>query len=302
MEKPTLDLVAVLGDYMVEQEEQRQKNGRIYASELGVALGPELDGCTLGFWLKCKDEPRRDRTPGEILMTQAGELLHDYLSKAIAAALVGTDWWVVSVETRVHIEAHGEEIGSRLDVKIAHISGHTIVIDIKTKRGAAFKFLNEPKPGNVLQVQAYIKGEDADEGGLLYVDREGQNFMKYFEVTRADDEVEDAILTLKNIRDNPVPPNPVSLRLNIKENKGPDSLYLKVPWQIDWCDLKQCACAKALPAHKDDIPTGIVAKIHEAKDDGPDVLIMSEGEEKWEPIVRDLLAKAGRVVRPKQED
>jgi hypothetical protein len=290
-EVPTLDLVKVLGDHMVAEENQRDKSGRIYASELGVALGPEHDGCTLGFWLKCRNEPRRDRTPGEILMTQVGELLHDYLSEMLRKVLPQHGWEVIAVEERVKIEAHGESIGSRLDVKMRHTeTGHVRVIDIKTKRGGAFKWLNEAKPGNELQVQAYIFGEDADDGGLLYVDREGQNFMRYFEVERADERPVEAIRRLKEIRDSPEPPAPVSLRLNVKENKGPDSVYLNVPWQIEWCDLKKCRCKEALP--KGDVPSGVAAKLHEVKDEEStfEVRLTDDGMP-WEGLIMELLEK-----------
>jgi hypothetical protein len=170
------------------------------------------------------------------------------------------------------------------------------VVDIKTKRGGAFSYLNEAKPGNILQVQAYMKGENADFGSVLYVDREGQNFMREFDVPRADNRPEEAVRRLVSIRDNPIPPAPVGLRIVRNTNKGPDSFRVELPWQIGWCDLVTCACKKALPCKS--IPKGIVGKLHPATADlrEPEVprfeVHLTEEGEAVRSIVLDLLEKA----------
>lgn len=288
MNEDTLNLPEVLASYIVESQETRTKNGRIWASELGVALGPEHDGCTLAFWLKCKDEPTKDKKPGELLMLKMGDLVHDYIAELIGKAVWSHGWAVAAVEKRVTLEVElegdtTESVGSRLDILLEHReTGRKHVVDIKTKRGGAFRFLNEAKPGNILQVQAYMKGEDADTGSVLYVDREGQNFMREFDVPRDDSRPETAIRTLAAIRDNPIPPAPVGLRVVRNVNKGPDSVKVELPWQIQWCDLQSCACKKALPCKK--IPKGIVAKLHEVDELVSEVRLTDEGQ-----AVKDIL-------------
>lgn len=287
-----LNLPEVLEAYLLASNTPRKKEGRIWASDLGIALGPELDGCTLSFWLKCKDEPRRDKTAGELLMLSIGNTTHDFIADLISKAVQPYGWTVESVEKRVTLEVEidgdtTESVGSRLDIKLKHgETGATHVIDIKTKRGGAFRFLLDGKPGDYLQVQAYMKGEDADFGSLLYVDREGQNFVREFNVPRSDHRPEEAIKRLVAIRDNPTPPDPVELRLERKENKGPDSVYIKMPWQIEWCDLLTCACKKSLPCKT--VPSGIVAKLHPVK--GAEKSYTVKVTEDGEPVRSMLLA------------
>jgi hypothetical protein len=254
-----LNIPELLGEYLQRIRKGWDKNGRIYASDVGIALGPEHAGCTLAFWLKCKNEPRKEKGPGELLLLQQGDNVHEVIQAMVAEAVKGTGWTVVGNEEKCEVHVDGERVGGRLDIRLQHDDGRVHIIDIKTKRGQAFRFLPEAKPGDVLQVQLYMKATDADSGSVLYVDREGQNFMREFDVERNDVRPETAVRKLVAIRDNPTPPAPVTLKLERKENKGPDSLYLKVPWQIGWCDLQQCACRKALPIKG--TPDGIIAKL-----------------------------------------
>jgi hypothetical protein len=118
-----LNLPEVLAEYMLAQNKPWKKNGKIWASELGIALGPEHDGCTLAFWLKCKDEPTRDKKPGELLMLKMGDVVHEYVTKLVAEAVKPHGWVVDKIETRVTLEVEidgdtTESVGSRLDIKL----------------------------------------------------------------------------------------------------------------------------------------------------------------------------------------
>jgi hypothetical protein len=291
----TVNLAQAIGDYLMESEKPWEKRGRIYASELGLALGPEHSGCTLAFWLKCKNEPTKPDTPGRILMRRIGDLVHDYIASIIGRAVGPYGWYVVAIEERVTLEVEidddtTETIGSRLDIKLRHYeTGLEWVIDIKTKRGGAFRFLKESKPGDVLQVQGYMKGEDADLGSVLYVDREGQNLVRQFDVDRGDERPEEAVRRLVAIRDNETPPPAVGLKVKRVNNKGPDSIYVNLPWQIEWCDLQSCACRKALPCKS--VPKGIVAKLHDVKDqEGTYEIRLTEDGEQLRDLILHLLA------------
>jgi hypothetical protein len=273
---PTLDLESIMAEAMLAEYNSYPKNMKLWASDLGYSLGPDKDGCPLGFWLSCRDEPKRDPTPGEVMLFKAGDLLHDFIAQMLEKWLPLHGWEVVGVETRVA----GLHATGRLDVKVRHVStGITRVIDVKTKRGNAFRYLNEPKDGNRLQVQFYTKHEDADVGDLLYVDREGQNFMRHFEVPRNDDAAQAAEEGIKELRDGPKP-EPLKAKLERKKNKGPDSIYLKYPWQVDWCNLKKCPCKKSIGA----LPEGILAKV---ANDGK--VTPEEGREGLLPMIVKLL-------------
>lgn len=290
-----LNLPEVLYEYLKENEGSWDKNGQIYASDLGVALGPEHSGCTLAFWLKCRNEPVRDKKPGELLMLRMGDVVHDYIARLVEKAVLPYGWYVEAVEERVtlEVELEGDEVesvGSRLDIRLRHIlTGAVHVVDVKTKRGGAFRYLKDAKPGDVLQVQGYMKAADADTGSVLYVDREGQNGFREFGVDRNDQRPEEAVRRLVAIRDSETPPAPVGLLVTRKVNKGPDSVYLKFPWQIEWCDLVGCACRKALPCKS--VPKGIVAKLHEQGDANTFEVRLTEDGAGLGDIILDLLTK-----------
>lgn len=275
---PDLSLEQVLAEAILADRQSWPKAMKIWPSDLGVALGPEHDGCQAAFWHRCRDAEQKEISPGQLLMFKVGDLIHEYMVEMLRKHLPAHGWEVVDDEGRA--EAFG--ISGRFDVKIRHIeTGWTRVVDFKTKRGNAFQYLNEPKPGNVIQDQFYIAAEDADDGSLLYIDREGQNFVREFLVERADHRPATAVKVLEEIRDAEEPPPPVELTLKRVRNKGPDSIYLNVPWQITWCSLKHCPCAAALPGS---VPDKIVAKV---SNDG--MVTPQEGYEKWLGLVLDML-------------
>jgi len=304
---PYLNLEECLEQFLMETRGGWDKNGKIYASDLGLALGPEHAGCQTAFWYKCRNAPTKDVNAGRLLLLQAGDLIHDWMGMALSRAVPAQGWRVISIEDRVYLDHDDESIGSRLDVMIQHVeTGWKTVIDVKTKRGNAFGYLDEVKPGDELQVQGYIKAADADDGWVLYVDREGQNFCRAFHVEREDHRPETAISILKEIRDADEPPPTLNLGIKITENKGPDSVSLKVPWQITWCDLKSCACANAFPYPN--VPTKVLGKLHPSKEDENNVEVrLNELGVEWAEQIVTLLGvdypdKVFTAVHPKPKE
>lgn len=273
-----LEVQKILGKAVLDEREPWPKEMKIWPSDLGVALGPEFGGCPVEFYHKCRDAPRKPINPGQALMFSQGDYLEDQVVGLMRKYLPQHGWVVRSTQAR-----HKEfGISGRSDVVIEEVStGYTIVVDVKTKRGAAFQYLNEPKESNVLQVQFYVAEADADAGMLVYVDREGQNFMRVFMVERADERPEKAVEVLTEIRDADEPPPTLDLTISRRKNQGADSVYLKTPWQMNWCSLKTCVCKAALPKSP---PGGIVAKV---SNDG--LVTATKGNDAWLPTVLALL-------------
>jgi len=271
-----IDLASVLSESL--RALNTPQKPRIRPSALGLALGPEHDGCQLSWWEQVHGAPVKEPSNGELLMFRQGDNLHEDLVILLMPSLMIEGWEIEGVEE----EARFYGVTGTYDLKIRHReTGTTVVIDFKTKRGNAFRYLDEPKSGDVLQVQFYVAAEIADYGVLLYVDREGQNFVRQFEVERDDERVCTAIDTMRSIWESDEPPEPVGLKLSRRQNKGADSVYLKLPWQIEWCRLETCSCLASLPKTP---PSGIVAKV---KNDG--LVIPTKGNEGWMPIVLRLL-------------
>lgn len=219
-------------------------------------------------------------------MLSNGDLGHEGVANLLLYGLPHAGYVVLSVEERVFFEHNGERIGSRLDVLIQEIAtGDKYVIDVKTKRGAAFKFLDEAKPSDEIQVQLYIAATDSVAGFLVYADREGQNGFRVFRVERDDSRPQKAVEILQQLRDGTLEPEYPVLRVTVSKNKGDDSIYLKDPWQMDWCDLKECRCSKAYGGRS---PDGIVAKVSGDEGD-PERVVSMKADVKWTPVVVGLL-------------
>lgn len=221
------------------------KNDRMHISDLGTVI----DGCPRQLWLRLQGAEKRPNKLGEEMMFDAGNRIHDRMVAALT--LGGLD--VVDSERETSFMG----MTGRYDVKLR--DGKDIVIaDFKTVRGAAFGYLNEPKPSHVAQVLGYVAAEDAARGMIIYVDREGQNGVRVFDLDRNDDEVIGMAEKLKEIAKGDKPPilQPVT---KIEKRKAFDTVYLKMPWNCDYCRYIDISCDGALP--KDMRDGGIAGRI-----------------------------------------
>lgn len=280
-----MGLVDILEEFIQGDHESWDKSMKLWASDFGTVLGPDDGGhCKLQFWLSCRNAPRKKNTPGELLMFKAGKLMEQWAGDTLKKWLPMHGWEVIGEEVR----ARTENLSGRMDFLLRHVAtGKKRVLEVKTKRGAAFGHLKTAAVNNVMQCQFYIKAEDADDGVVLYLDREGQNFARAFKVERDDKTIQWAEEELVRIRDGEKPA-PMAAKLTRTENKGPDSVYLELPWQVAWCKLKTCECKAAIGP----MPKGIVAKIDKKKR----VVTATEGNEKYLPTVIALL----RAAYPKE--
>lgn len=281
-EKPTggpmlPNLEAVLQEEILQDRETWPRKGRIYPSDLGTALGPDVAGCPAALWAKLKDEPQKELEPGVLLMFKIGDLVHDYIADLLKRALPRHGWEVVAVEKKTAYD----DLGGRLDIKVRHTAtGTERVIDGKTKRGKAFRYLPEPKPTDEVQVRYYVQAEGAAGGDLLYIDREGQNFVRHFPVSPDGEQVDRCIELIKRLRDMDEEDLPlVGFNVRVRENdKSAHAVYVDYPWQITWCSMKKCRCAEAVGKAP---PKKIVARLH---DDGT-VTAEKEQYEVWLDVV-----------------
>ncbi len=253
------------------QRKSWSRKGKLYISDLkwGIPLDEGGD-CPKKLWAKMRNEPERGAGPGVELMLAAGDRLHE----AVAGWLTENmkeDWVVHAVEKRCFYPTTTpvllDQLHGRMDIELRRVSScQAGVIDVKTKRGAAFGYLNEAHRADVLQVQCYMETVEpmpAETGLLVYADREGQNFIKCFPVKRDPQAVLHAYNRIIQIRqsamDGEAVPGmaPVVTR---KENKGPDSITVKWPWQVEWCPLEHCYCKARI---KKSLPKGVLAHVND---------------------------------------
>lgn len=216
---------------------------KLHVSDLAVALDGEK--CPRQLWLRVRGAEQRPLSLGQRLMFDHGHRIHQRMTQLLAKGLTG-GWKLAAVELSV-TDLLPDDMDGRLDTLLVGPNGERIVVDYKTVRGRAFQHLTEAKPAHVLQVRSYVRAMDADMGLVVYVDREGQNMVRQFPVTRDDKAVEDAIVKAQAIVAQKEPPPILPPQLEVKENKGPDSVKLKMPWMCDFCQFRDASCPGALP-------------------------------------------------------
>ena len=245
----------------------------LHISDLGTAIG---EGCPRALWLRLNGAKKKEATTGKLLMFHHGQRIHEDLVELITPHLPD-EWHIIKVEQPV--EVYG--LTGRYDYQMIHKDGTKVIVDFKSIRGRAFNYLDGPKPAHVIQVQGYMAAEDADHGIIWYVDREGQNASQQFVVERDDDRVEIAAMRLGYGARHKNPPLILDPVLEIKENKGPDSVKVKQPWQCDYCDYLDVSCPGALP--KEMRERGIVGKLGMCGDYMP-----TKGNEDMVNLVKEL--------------
>ena len=254
------ELTDLLAAHYLAQRKSWKREGRLYMSDLGD------EGCALSKWRTLKDYPQKPKTPGELLMFKQGDNLEEQVADDLASILADkTDWALVDRQTSVSITVDGEEITGKLDILMRNVvSAELLVLEVKSKRGRAFSFLPEAKRPNICQTRGYQDGTGATKGILVYVDREGQNFMRAFAVEPDHDDLFAEARKLQAMRDGPAP-DCMKLGYKRNSNKGADSFSLTMPWQVNWCNDLECPCKKSMPSFPDgkviakEGPTGLVA-------------------------------------------
>lgn len=274
------------------EPEHEWRADKLHVSDLAVAIEGDDGKCERQLWLRLAGVEPPAPTLGRVLMFDHGHRIHARMVELLDLGLTG-GWRIVEVEHPVTI-GHSSPVVGRLDVLLRGPCGQLVVLDFKTTRGRAFRYLDAPKPMHELQVQSYAFAVDAHAAVILYVDREGQNFIQQFNVERYDPRVKSAMGYAEGIRQWAIwyrvrkdahlreyGPDYLPPKITVNENKGPDSVKLSLPWQCQYCDYLDGACPGALaPSLRFN---GIVGHIHN------DDFVPKNGCETIAPIVRSEL-------------
>jgi hypothetical protein len=237
----SLDLVAALHDGITPVDDHWD-GSRLHISDLGKMLPGE--GCRRQVKLRLQGAAQRDPSLGQMLLFDHGHRIHERLTEVLRRGLP-SGWTIIGVEERTSIEHRGHLITGSCDLQLANERDEYLIVDYKTKRGRAFSYLTEARPANVLQVQGYLCAEDADHGILLYVDREGQNEAVQFHVERDDAAVYRAADTLVELVESEELPPVLEPAIKLQERKGPDAVYMDLPWQCSYCPYMGVSCPGA---------------------------------------------------------
>lgn len=225
------NLVASL-EKAIKAEPDGWRKDLLHVSDTRHALRGE--GCPRQLWLRVHGARENDERLGTSLMFDHGKRIHERVCGLLECGLKRSGWKVEATERSVVPELMKSGLGierGRLDIELVHRKGARAIVDLKTVRGRAFRYLKEPKRPHVVQLQTYMRLRGAPSGVLLYLDREGQNAARQFYVERDDDTVERAASVCRAIVSRKEPPPPLTL-----EKRG------KLPWQCSYCPFKGVSC------------------------------------------------------------
>jgi hypothetical protein len=210
---------------------------RLHISDTGYSA--QGGQCKRQLYLRLQGAASRPPSTGMMWLWDRGQGAEARVLELLRERL--SDEW--EIHTQVEVEYDG--IKGTLDFLLIHKeTGFVVIIDCKTARGNAFSRLEqEPKESHVLQVSTYA------------VDREGQNGFIQWEVVPDKAAVDQAIGEVREVSALGYEPAILRPNLNLRENKGPDSVTIKEPWQCSYCDFRGVSCDGAIPPHmRDEIP------------------------------------------------
>jgi len=232
----------------LRSKEDSWQDRKIHASDLGVGVDIADGGtCHRQFYLRLKGAEKKEPTLGQLLMWDHGKRIEERIRRLIIEGGLGDKWQLLDEKDEDRIVELPYGIIGEYDGKVVHKDGWVLMLDYKTSRGRAFRFLDTPKGGHVPQVRGYTMAEDADGGILWYIDREGQNRPVEFFVSRDDVEVEECISVAMSVAKADKIPPVLDPKLSTKENKKSIAVLAQEPWQCSYCDYVDVACSGALP-------------------------------------------------------
>lgn len=244
----------------------------IHVSDYSVGLEGGNQKCPKQLWLRLNGAEKKPPTLGEKIMFDHGLRIQIRFSYLIGLGLP-EDWSIGGILTTYHHSAESDLVLSGPD--------GDYIVEVKTLRGRAFDYLEEPRESHILQCRGYMHEADTDLGCVLYIDREGQNQPVQFPVSRDDDMVEECQSVAHRIANLEMEPDSTpDVEVKISENKTvDDSVKVSEPWQCQYCDYKGYSCSGTLDCSEE--LSGIVGRISE---DG-----VFYTEEKYDHLFDDLL-------------
>lgn len=231
----------------------------IHVSDYSVILEPDDRKCERQLWHRIQGDERADDSLWKEVMFDQGDAMQVRFSYYIHFGLPD-DWEVFGIE----VDCTGylptaTDTGSADLVLWKPDEEQFLVVEIKTQRGRSFNYLksdNQPKESHRLQAEGYLYGltrrfEDQFEdptvnGCVFYLDREGQNEPLMFPVDRQDERIDRASVKANGIAGQTEAPEIMQIGAKVSRNKGPDSVYLDVPWQCQYCEYRGVSCEGAI--------------------------------------------------------
>lgn len=194
--------------YLDQQKEKEQTH--FYITDVGK--------CPRSVFFKFKNLPREKMDARILRIFEHGELLHRNIFNILYRLRIG-------VTTEVSIPAQ-EIISGRADA-ILCIGGENYVLDIKSINSMIFKKMISPKEENIYQIQMYLHYFNINQGILLYIDKDQQEFKEF--IVQYDSVLVNDLLT-----------GMYDLKKKIEEDTVPSTLFdYPNNWQCAYCQFRK---------------------------------------------------------------
>ena len=248
----------------------------IHVSDLGASsFIPESDRkCPRQIWLRLRGAEKAEHGPGKRLMFEQGHHLEEKVIEWMNRGLKkqGSKYYIVG--TQINVSGGIRALTGTLDILVSDGDNYC-VIDVKSRRGASFRYNNDIRLGNKFQIAGYVKALNnifripVRYGKVIEVDREGQNFAQEFDFIYddiLDQKIEATIDELIDIREGHKAPV-MTPDIKINQNKGANSVKASLPWQCRYCDYYSHSCDGAIPKEYEDNLGKVVGHIREGQFD-----------------------------------
>ena len=254
------------------EKDDNWDGSRLHTSDLGVSQSIEKQDdrkCIKQVWLRYHGYDRNPHSNGTRLMFEQGHALEEKAVEGLINGLYKLDngWYVMA--TQMNISGGYDTLTGTLDILLSNGTDY-LVIDVKTRRGNAFRYNNDIRQTEKMQVAGYIYalrnlGIPVNHGAILEVDREGQNFARehhFIYDEKLETEVEETIAYLQLVMEYDMPGTLIP-KIKINKNKGANSVVADNPWQCRYCDYRGVSCEGAIPPEFDDNLGRVVGHIRE---------------------------------------
>jgi CRISPR/Cas system-associated exonuclease Cas4 (RecB family) len=185
-------LKEVIDKFYLDREKDKEQN-HFYISDAGK--------CPRALFFKFKNAPKKELEAHILRLFDHG----DYIHKLIMSSLLASrEIHVVASEINIPPQ---EIISGRADAIISD-GKELYVLDIKSINSTAFKYLNEPKPESLNQIQLYLHYFKIPKGILLYVNKDNQELKEFvvnYDRVLSQSLLDDLYNVKKNIDNNIVP-------------------------------------------------------------------------------------------------
>ena len=228
---------------------------KLHASDTGVFLEGSDGKCTRQLWLRLNGAEKARVSSGTLLKYKQGDNLEEVALEMLRLGLPD-NYHIVAEQINIS-NGLPDEMTGRLDFLLTDDENYSI-IDIKSNRGNAFNYMgNSIKPLYKSQVNTYIYAIekmfsiDVKSGAAFVLDREGTNFAREFWYQHTPEDLYQTVNAIDFIQEVATfanPPAKMKPDYKINENKGDDSVAIKLPWQCSYCDYYGVSCKGAIPS------------------------------------------------------